>query len=329
MSVNSRTAGQQTDASKAAPRLVAASRESAQGSSAAFIAIAVGVLAIAVGGAVFLSGKMNAPREPIRQIPELAAELDHEQLKAALATQAFPDPAGKAFMTKAANFPEARDALLGQMADAAKAGADRHELVRTVDAWRQDFAYANYETISRSGAMGFDKSMQLANAQIEVMSKTRGCSVMGVRHLIDNPFRTASLPDYGTPGYNVFMQSSAVLVDLAAAGASRPHVEGALRVSDGKAVLGAFGSQMKDPMATSILRTVIQTAGGDVNGKARKGRPKKRAQPTSQLKPDEVDVCALGKTLVGKLQGLPAETKERLWATSFRRSVTAHVMAGR
>lgn len=343
MSTGNRIAGQSSDGAKVAPRPPASARMSVQAaparmstqggqSGAAFIAIAVGVIAIAVAGAFFVSGRMDAAsaRDVVRPIGVLAAELDRDQLKTALVTQAFPDRAGKAFMAKVAAFPDAHDALLGQLADAAEAGADRNGLVRTLDDWTKDFAYAHYQAISRTGSMGFDRSMHLATAQLDIMSGKGGCTISAVRRLVDGPFDAVALADYGTPGYSLLMQANQARVDLALAGERMPFVESVMRVSDGKAVLAAFSSLTKDPQAMAILKTMIQNAGGDPVGKVKKARPKKRsAQPVKQLAPDEIDICALGKTIVGKMQGLPAETKARLWAASVSRSTTAYIVAHR
>jgi hypothetical protein len=334
MSFGNRPARAPTEEAKVDPRPAASRMVMTAGPNIGlFIAIAVAVVGLAAGGAFFLSGKMASAstREVIRPIKDLAAELDRDQLKAALVTQAFPDSAGKSLMAKIAGFPDAQDALLSQLADTAKAGGDRNELVKTLDSWRKDFAHEHYLAIGRTGTMGFDRAMQLANSQIDLWKKTGGCSISGLRDLVDQRSDAIEVTDYGTPGYNLLMQSYQAVIDLVVAGEKMPPIDPVMRVSDGKAVMGAFSSLMKDPKSVAIARNVIVSAGGDLSEKRPRGRPGKRAPPPvqQQLAPDEVDICALGKTVVGKMQGLPAETKQRVWAASISRAATNYIYAHR
>lgn len=317
----------------AAPARLSLSSDSSSGpSTGMFIAIALGVVAIAGGGAFVLSGKMASAstREVIRPIEELAAQLDHDQLKTALITQAFPDSAGKSFMTSLARFPTDRDALLGRLADKAKAGGGRNELFWELNAWSIDFANANYQAIGRTGAMGYDRSMQIASATLDLMTRNKDCTIASLRELINDPSGGIADDDYGTPGYRLAMQSNQAVIDLTVAGEKMPFIDPVMRVSDGKAVVSALSSFSKDPQAMAIIGGAMNAAGGEVADKRSGNRKKKKkVDPTEKLAPDDVDTCALGKTILGKMQGLPAETKDRVWAIGVSRQAMDAIVAKR
>ncbi len=82
-----------------------------------FIAIAVGVVILSAGGAIAAPSVLN-----MFEAGEAAHDcrtgqgLDRDEVKAALATEAFPDAEGRAFLQSLeANFPESYDRLLGRM----------------------------------------------------------------------------------------------------------------------------------------------------------------------------------------------------------------------
>lgn len=313
---------------QAAAALVTAPK--AAGIDAQFLAIVLGVVALAGGAAFFLPNILgpSKPKFVVLPISQAVAGLDREHAKAVLADQAFPDAAGRSFMASLAPFPKDRDELLGELADAAAKGADRNDLVDALNDWTVSFAHANFSAIARTGAKGFDRSMDISDAELSYLKTNGGCSLSGLRTLVNDPVSGAALADYGTTGYKISMQSNQAMVELAAQGRNAPYVESVLRQKDGKAVLDAFSSLMKDPKALGVIQSMTQSAGAPQPGNGRKSRAKK-APVASKLAPDEVDFCELGKTIIGKMRGLPDDTKARMWAMSMSRAAMQDIVARR
>jgi hypothetical protein len=246
-----------------------------------------------IGGSLF-SG-------PARPIDKVVAGLDKDAAKLALANEAFPDEAGRGFMSAlASNFPGEHDILLGKLSDAAMAGADRDGLMLAVGEWTADFAPRNFAAMGRTGSDGFDKVVALASDALGMLEQAGGgnCSLKSLEKIAGDPAMIEALGAYGSPGYKLAMRANQLLVDLAAAGRNAPPPDTRLRPEDESALQSAFFAMASDPQIMSLVQSSMLS-----------GQP-----PSQDALAANLNVCQLGRTVVVKLRNLPAGTKARLWA---------------
>jgi hypothetical protein len=292
--------------------------KSGGGFDAAFIALALGVVTVSAGGAIAAPSIVSWVQTDLfesgtaRSIETVIAGLDRDGAKAALAKEAFPDKQGREFMASlAAKFPEDHDKLLGKLADAAMKGADRDGLMLAISEWTMEFAPGKFAAIGRTGADGFDKVLAIAADALNLLeSAGEGrCNLEALQSLANNPASLAELSAYGSVGYKFNMRASRMLIELSAAGSNAPEPDAVLRPEDEQALQSAFMSMMRDPQVMSLMRMpMTQTSS-----------PGQRMQgnPAANL-----NICALGRTAIGKLKGLPSGTKSRLFGMALSQAMS-------
>lgn len=274
-----------------------------------FAALALGVVVVSAGGAMaapsILSWVGGFSTPSVRPIETVVAGLDRDAAKAALAAEAFPDKHGSAFMTALADkFPDDHDRLLGSLADAAMRGGDRDELNLAVNTWLIDFGPRNLSALGRTGSKGFDQVLTIASDGLDLLEDTGGgaCTLRSLEKLVSDPNALTDLAAYGTKAYDFNMKTYRTLIDLAAEGRDAPPPETTLQPQDERAVQNAFFSMLRDPQVISLMEMATSGRGGQ------------------EEMASKINVCALGRTVVVKLKGLPAGTKARLWANALQQA---------
>ena len=271
-----------------------------------FIGLAAGVVILSAGGAMAAPSVFNMFGSGVRPISEIVTGLDQNQIKVALATEAFPDERGRAFMAALEqHFPQSHQQLLGNLANAASAGADRDGLVLTVSAWSMDFGRDNLEYFGRSGVEGFDEMLDIASDGLAVMNKELGsCKLDALQKLAEDPTSFASLTGYGSDAYKTSMRANAAFVEFAARGRKAPATVAKLNADDSNALQSVFFSILTDPQMMNIVQNAMWKTGGT---------PEEMQQAVAQ----NIDFCQIGRTVIAKLDRLPSGTKSRLLAAAF------------
>jgi hypothetical protein len=267
-----------------------------------FAALALGVVAVAAGGALAAPSVFSMfGGSPARPIETIIAGLDRDQVKAALAVEALPDREGAAFMAALEqHFPESHDKLLGQMADTAMHGGNRDSISRDVNEWLVDFAPQNISALGRTGARGFDFAMgQVGDVMRLLKQEAGGCTANSLQRMLEDPRELQKASEYGSPVYDFNMRFSKELVELAAAGRSAPVVSATLTPQDETALQSVMLSLLSDKDVMNLVQLGMSQANGQ------------RADFNAV---NNIDVCDLGHTLIEKLDRLPDDTKGRLLA---------------
>jgi hypothetical protein len=286
--------------------------KSSGGFDAAFIALALGVVAVSAGGAIAAPSVISWVQSDVfrsakaRPIESVIAGLDRDGMKAALAREAFPDSQGREFMASlAAKFPQDHDNLLSKLADAAAKGADRNALMFSLSEWTMEFAPGKLAAIGRTGADGFDKVLTIGTDALNLLEGAGGgsCNLETLQGLANNPERLAELSAYGSQGYKLNMRATRMLVDLAAAGENAPAAATTLLPQDEQAIRSAFLSMMQDPQVMNLMQMSMK---GQTQGEMAAN----------------LNVCALGHTVVGKLKSLPSDTKGRLFGMALSQAMS-------
>jgi hypothetical protein len=267
-----------------------------------FMALAVGVVAIAAGGAMAAPSLLSMfSSKPVRPIEVVVAGLDRDQAKAALAAEALPDKEGAAFMTALhKHYPDSHDRLLGQMADAAIRGGDRDSMSREVNEWLVEFAPQNVAALGRTGSKGFDFALQQTSDVMRLWKQELGsCTPKSVQRFVADPTDLVKKTAYGSKIYEFNVRFSKEFVELAAAGKDAPAIDAKLTPQDETALQSVVVSLISDRKVMNLVQTgMIQARGGSAN----------------YDEFENLDLCALGQTLIDKLDQLPDGTKARLWA---------------
>ena len=286
--------------------------KSSSGGEAAFIALALGVVAVSAAGAFaapsIISFVSSLGSTSVRPIATVVAGLDRDRAKAALAKEAFPDKLGSAFMSGlAANFPQEHDLLLGHLADAALQGGDRDALMLAVNEWTMQFTVANLPALGRTGASGFDKAMGVISEALDFVEETAGgnCNANAILALASDPVALSKLSGFGSTGYKLNMKSNRVIVDLAAAGRNAPQPDTTLTRQDEAALQSVVFALMSDKQLMSAVQQSMQ---GQMNA--------------GSIPPD-LNVCALGRIVLVKLKAMPPGTKSRLLALGASQAIPA------
>jgi hypothetical protein len=314
-----RELGRQANAANAVKKPGAKQSGGGGGIDTAFIALTLGVVLVAGGGALAAPSVMSwmgsFSSEPVRPINEVVSGLSRDEAKAALAKAAFPDKPARAFMTKlAGGFPSDHDKLLGILADSATKGADRDALTLDVNMWAATFTMENLPAIGRTGARGFDEALTIGADALAFVEKTAGgnCSSDALMAFASDPQKIIDLGAYGSEGWNLNMRSYGALVDLAAAGRNAPAIDTTLTAKDEQALQSVFMSIMMDERVMKLMQTAMS---GD---------------PSQVNLDSSLNVCELGRTVIGKLKTLPSDTKDRLWALGVGEAAKAiRTMPGR
>ncbi len=272
-----------------------------------FIAVAAGVVLLSAGGAIAAPSVLTLfDTSKPRTIAELVTGLERDEMKAVLATEAFPDAEGRTFLQSLQqHFPDSHQRLLGQMAKTAGAGGDRDDLVLGLAQWGMEFGPANFEYLGRTGAEGFDGLLSLVSDSFDVVRKEAGdCSLASLQRLAEDPSALQGLTRYGSEAYKVTMRANLTFVELAARGRNAPKPGATLNADDENALQSVFFSIMMDPQIMQLAQQAMGN-GGD------------SPEDMQLALASKLDVCQLGRSVIGKLERLPSGTKSRLLAVAF------------
>jgi len=268
-----------------------------------FIGLAAGVVVLSAGAAIAAPSLFSIVAGPqLRPIEQVIAGLDRTGMEDALAREAFPDDAGRAFMaTLATSFPDQHGRLVDRLADAAVAGEDRDGLFLAMNGWSAEFAMSQMPAISRTGAEGFDRAVSILSDGLRVVeAKSNGCTPGALQAIMLDPEAFDSFTSYGSEGYRLSMRAGQALVDLAARGRTAPAISTELTQDDMNALRATFFSLMTDPQVQNLMQTAATANTG----------------PGLNMQTDlNINVCQLGRSILLKLDGLPVATKSRLWAS--------------
>ena len=269
-----------------------------------FISLAAGVVVLSAGAAIAAPSVFSIfGGASLRPIAEIVAGLDRNEIKVALAAEAFPDEHGRAFMQLlATNFPDSHNRLLGTLADAAAMDADRDDLVLATNMWGLEFIPANLEYVGRTGAEGFDSLLTVATDTLDVLkSELGGCTLDKFTDLAADPTRFEAFIDYGSASYKTSMRANAKFIELAARGRNAPKPDAKLNADDENALQSVFISFITDPQLMNAMQGAM-FQGGD------------NAEDMQKAVASKIDICQLGRSLVTRLQRLPSGTKGRILA---------------
>lgn len=269
-----------------------------------FIGLAAGVVVLSAGAAIAAPSVLSMfGGASVRPIAEIVAGLDHHEVKVALAAEAFPDEHGSAFINLLeANFPDSHNRLLGRLADAAAMGADRDDLVLAANLWGLEFIPGNLEYVGRTGAEGFDSLLTVATDTLDALkSEIGGCTLDRFTDLAADPSRFEALINYGSASYKTSMRANAKFIELAARGRNAPKPDGKLNADDENALQSVFISFVTDPQLMNAMQGAMFQSGGN-------------AEDMQRAVAAKIDICQLGRSLVTKLERLPAATKGRILA---------------
>jgi hypothetical protein len=268
-----------------------------------FISLAAGVVVLSAGAAIAAPSVLSMFGPSVRPIAEIVAGLDRDEIKVALAAEAFPDEHGRAFMTLLAdNFPDSHNRLLGTLADAAAMDADRDDLVLATNMWGLEFIPGNLEYVGRTGAEGFDSLLTVATDTLDVLkSELGGCTLDKFTDLAADPARFEAFIDYGSASYKTSMRANAKFIELAARGRNAPKPDARLNADDENALQSVFISFITDPQLMNAMQGAMFQSGGN-------------AEDMQKAVASKIDICQLGRSLVIKLERLPSGTKSRILA---------------
>jgi hypothetical protein len=274
-----------------------------------FMALALGVVLVAAGGA-FAFTMIGAPSVKIRPVAEIVPGLTRDQVKAALAVEALPDKRGAVFMaTLHKHFPAEHDRLLGQMADTAMRGGDRNSLAIDVNEWLAPFAMQNLSNLGRTGAAGFDFALDTGDEMLEYISSTAGgCTAQSMgklETLLSDPNRILEEISFGSKGYELNIRTSTKLIVLAGAGRNAPEPAAELTPQDEAALQSALLSLMMDREVQTLMQAGMAAASGETNA-------------LSRADVSRIDICKIGHTAIDRLRKLPDDTKARVWGAGAK-----------
>ncbi|MEQ1609117.1 MAG: hypothetical protein ABL956_09150 [Hyphomonadaceae bacterium] len=266
-----------------------------------FIALAAGVVIVSAGAAIAAPSVLDMFGTQVRPLEAVVAGLDRTHAKAALAREAFPDGEGRAFMTSLhVNFPADHDHLLNLLADEAMTGGDRDDLLKKVGKWSAEFVMPNLAAIGRTGADGFDEALNITTGALTLLEHTAGCTADKLEKFVSDPTNLANGWSYGSEAYKFSMQSSTMLVNLAAKGRNAPQLPTDFRREDEEALMTAFFGMMMDPQVMALMQA--SSSGGNLAG--------------SEEALKQIDICKIGRSVIYKLKRLPQGTKERMFSAS-------------
>lgn len=281
-----------------------------------FIALAAGVVVLSAGAAIAAPSVFGALSSgQVKSISELVAGLDSKQMKAVLANEAFPDAEGRAFLASLKqNFPESHNRLLDGMVTIAETGGDRDDMVIGLTQWGMEFAPSNLEYIGRTGAEGFDTLLHVVTESLDVVKDTTGnCSLGSVKRLLEDENALTEASRYGSAAYKVTMETNRSFVDLAAKGRTAPKPIARLNADDENALQSVFISFITDPQMVQLAQQAM--------------RADNRADVEKTLE-SSLDLCQIGRSIIVKLERLPAGTKSRILATMLDPDTISNSLMG-
>ena len=277
-----------------------------------FIALAAGIVVLSAGAAIAAPSLMSVFSSGIRPIKEVVAGLDVQQVRTALAVEAFPDEDGKAFMTSlATHYPKSHGKLLDALADQAMAGAERDELYVTLNLWTTNFAVDVLPATARTGAEGFDTAVALFNEGLQLVeAEAGGCTGKKLQAMI-SPESIQKLTRYDGKAYHFIMRANRDFVELAAKGRNAPKIDTRLTANDTTALQSTFFSLVSDPQVSNLMTSAMNSSMDQL------------AMQDHVM--ESLNICQLGRAVAIKLEKLPAGTKARLWGTIMSSDPTKYL----
>jgi hypothetical protein len=268
-----------------------------------FIGIAAGVVILSAGAAIAAPSLMSmVGGHNVRPIEQVIAGLDRDGMRAALAHEAFPDDSGRAFMTSlATHFPNQHGRLLDKLADTAAAGGSRDALFSTVNAWSMEFAPGQLEALGRTGAEGFDLTLDIVSDAMEVLeAEAGGCTPQHLESFMRDPSTLVDMTSYGGKLYHTSMRASQSFIELAAKGRNAQPIAKKLTPDDEIALRATFFSLVTDPQVMDAVQAFGAAGAQGQNFGA-----------------SNLNICKLGRAVIVKFEGLPNPTKARIFATAL------------
>lgn len=265
-----------------------------------FGAAIIAVIAIAFFGILMMpsGGKSNAP------VP-MAAASDKGNLAV---LGALDDPSTVKFVSTLQRVaPDAANRLDSEISDAVKRGADQKEVVNLVLQVIQDDMLAVMKHVAKSDVKHFDKMVLHMKTGRQKMQGGGGkwCKGATYEKFADqNPVQVQRMIErefaYGSVGYEWSMDLSTLILEAAEDGRTNPQSYGKLTARDEQALQGLMFKMIGDPQIMKLM--TMQGASKAEMAKASRN----------------INFCALGVTALSAVNGLPQETRGRLWAEGLR-----------
>lgn len=265
-----------------------------------FGAAIIAVIAIAFFGILMMpsGGKSTAP------VP-MAASSDKGNLAV---LGALDDPSTVKFVSTLQRVaPDAANRLDSEISDAVKRGADQKEVVNLVLQVIQDDMPAVMKHVAKSDVKHFDKMVLHMKTGLQKMQGGGGkwCKGATYEKFADqNPVQVQRMIEreftYGSVGYEWSMDLSTLILEAAEDGRTNPQSYGKLTARDEQALQGLMFKMIGDPQIMKLM--TMQGASKAEMAKASRN----------------INFCALGVTALSAVNGLPQETRGRLWAEGLR-----------
>lgn len=265
-----------------------------------FGAAIIAVIAIAFFGILMMpSGSKSAGPVP------MAATSDTDSLAV---LGALDDPSTVRFVSTLQRVaPDAANRLDSEISDAVKRGADQKEVVNLVLQVIQDDMPAVMKHVAKADVKHFDKVLSHMKTGLQKMQGGGGkwCKGATYENLADqNPVKVQRMIErefaYGSAGYEWSMELSTLILEAAEGGRTNPQSYGKLTSRDESAMQGLMFKMIGDPQVMKLM--TMQGASKAEMAKASRN----------------INFCALGVTALKGLEGLPKETRGRLWAEGLR-----------
>ena len=266
----------------------------------------VAVVAVLAFGGAFLGpkllggGQKGAIQKLVegRTVPEAAGLIN---------AYGFKDETTRTFLARLQKFdPAAHAELLTEMGTAALQGGDRQALATLMIDWTQAYVMTNANVLRHSDPRYIDKLLPLARYALDSMSRTSGdlCELDKMMQVGADPNLMQAYTKYGGPLYDVAMQGNSILIGMVENGRKRrdngasdayfAEAEG-MTQQDETAITAAMMTLMADKDVQKIMMNAQSIQNGDI--------------------PTGVNVCSIGSRLVGKIEELDPQIRQRLWAT--------------
>jgi hypothetical protein len=266
-----------------------------------FGAAIIAVIVIAFFGILMMpsGGKSNAP------VP-MAATSDTSTLTL-LGT--LDDPATVRFVSTLQRVaPDVAKRLDGEVGDAVKRGADQKEVVTLVLQVIQNDMPAVMRYVEKADVRHFDKMVLHMKTGLQKMQGGGGkwCKGATYEKFADqNPVTVQRMIErefaYGSVGYQWSMDLSTLILEAAEDGRANPQSYGKMTARDESALQGLMFKMIGDPQVMKLM--TMQGASKAEMAKASRN----------------INFCALGVTALSAVNGLPTETRGRLWAEGLRK----------
>jgi hypothetical protein len=218
------------------------------------------------------------------------------------------DPDSKTYLnTLDATFPSAANQLRGQLIEARRRDAPEAEVSLMLLKAGYEPLIGSLDRLSKADIRYFNRVLSLTEDRIETLSQS------GARYCLGSDLvEYASLAEQqlyrtvfdhiepGDPLYSYLLEVNGLLFDAVRDARSDPNIYARPSQSDMGALQTLGVSVLTDPDITLLLTT----------------EGKSRSEMDAVL--ETVDFCELGLRMIGRVDGLPSQTKERIWYEGLR-----------